>query len=242
MVDTEENEAVAYQDPLSDDSDEEPRKRILDFNGEDEGSSVDEDFVEPKSDAEPENSGSGSDEGSDAEAEKSGNDSDKQVDVDDDDDIEITVKKAEKPKEKSKDKKEKKAVIKSGIEKPKQKKDPNAPKKNLSSYIFFSNEQRLILTKKDPKLPFADVAKLLGSMWKEMTADDKKKYDDMAAKDKIRYADEMKTYVPSAASQSDQKSKPLKKQKIESSSKSADVSKSVVKSAEFIEDSDVEML
>ncbi len=35
---------------------------------------------------------------------------------------------------------------------------------------------------------------MLGERWKAMSADDKKQYEQMAAKDKVRYAEAMKVY------------------------------------------------
>ena len=41
-------------------------------------------------------------------------------------------------------------------------------------------------------------SQLLGKAWKELSKADKKPYDDKAAADKVRYKNEMASYVPPA--------------------------------------------
>jgi len=53
------------------------------------------------------------------------------------------------------------------------KKDPNMPKRGLSSYMFFAKEYRPKLLKEDPSLSIGDVGKKTGAKWKEMTNEDK---------------------------------------------------------------------
>mmetsp|Transcript_12440 Transcript_12440/g.19162 ORF Transcript_12440/g.19162 Transcript_12440/m.19162 type:complete len:391 (+) Transcript_12440:95-1267(+) len=79
--------------------------------------------------------------------------------------------------------------------KQKKKKDPNAPKKNLSAYIFFCNDVRDSVKSKMPEnTTQADIMKELGRQWKDLTDKKKGKYDKMAEKDKVRYEKEMKKY------------------------------------------------
>jgi len=82
----------------------------------------------------------------------------------------------------------------SPAKKRKTKKDPNAPKKARSSYIFFCNEHRDSLVKKYPNEKITDIAKRLGEKWKKVSSSDKKKFEAKAEKDKERYAKEMKSY------------------------------------------------
>ena len=88
------------------------------------------------------------------------------------------------------------------IEKPEQhkrkrakKKDPNAPKKPLNSYMQFCQDVRDDLKQQNPDISRADLTKLLSTNWKELAEDDKKKYHDSYEKDKERYAAEMSEYA-----------------------------------------------
>ena len=78
----------------------------------------------------------------------------------------------------------------------KKKKDPNAPKRALSSFMFYSNAVRDTVRKAQPNIPFSEVAKVIGQQWRGLSAEDKKPYDDMATADKARYAQEKKNYTP----------------------------------------------
>ena len=83
-------------------------------------------------------------------------------------------------------------------------KDPNAPKRNKTAYIYFCSDKRA-----EAKSELGDDAKatevtaLLGKMWKELKEDDDRseeleKYTKMAVDDKARYQDEIKMYTPSS--------------------------------------------
>lgn len=41
-------------------------------------------------------------------------------------------------------------------------KDPNAPKKNLSAYMFFSKDAREEVKSENPEAKFGDIGKLIG--------------------------------------------------------------------------------
>lgn len=71
--------------------------------------------------------------------------------------------------------------------KKKQQKDPNAPKRPLSAFLWFSSDERpkAKATMADPTL--GNVAKELGRRWAEISDHDKAKYTGLAAKDKARY-------------------------------------------------------
>jgi hypothetical protein len=115
------------------------------------------------------------------------------------------VEKAEKPEKKEKaakaEKKEKPAK-KEKAEKPakekkeKKVKDPNAPKKNMGAYMWFSKDKRGELKEAHPEWGVADIGRECGALWKKLTDKEKKKYEDQAAKDKERYEKEMKAYKP----------------------------------------------
>jgi hypothetical protein len=77
------------------------------------------------------------------------------------------------------------------------KKAKNAPKNAKSAYIFYCQNERPNLKTENPNLDAKEVLKILGGKWKETDEETKAKYQKMAEEDKIRYAEEMKTYVPS---------------------------------------------
>jgi structure-specific recognition protein 1 len=103
---------------------------------------------------------------------------DENSDDDDDDDDEDTSSKASSKKPTKK----------------KVKKDPNAPKKGLSTYMLFCKEMRSKFNEENPGISFGDLGKLLGQKYQELTAEDKKKYAELAAQDKDRYEVENKAY------------------------------------------------
>lgn len=63
----------------------------------------------------------------------------------------------------------------------------NKIKHPTSAYIYFSSDKRGDLRKEDPTMKQTEIAKRLGVMWKKLTDDEKKPYNEMAAKDKERY-------------------------------------------------------
>merc|ERR1711972_1138570 len=80
--------------------------------------------------------------------------------------------------------------------KEKKKKDPNAPKRPLAAYMFFCQEKRSVVKEEQPDISFGEVGKVLGKMWADADEATKKKFTDMAEKDKVRYVKEMKDYQP----------------------------------------------
>jgi len=76
----------------------------------------------------------------------------------------------------------------------KRKKDPNAPKRALSAYMYFANECREDVRAANPGIKFGDLGKRLGQMWKELSEDERKPYEEKAAADKQRYESERETY------------------------------------------------
>ncbi|KAL1845746.1 Non-histone chromosomal protein 6 [Diaporthe australafricana] len=74
------------------------------------------------------------------------------------------------------------------------KKDPNAPKRGLSAYMFFANEQRENVREENPGITFGQVGKLLGERWKALNEKQRAPYEAKAATDKKRYEDEKQAY------------------------------------------------
>ncbi|KIX03352.1 non-histone chromosomal protein 6 [Rhinocladiella mackenziei CBS 650.93] len=76
----------------------------------------------------------------------------------------------------------------------KKKKDPNAPKRGLSAYMFFANEQREAVREENPGISFGQVGKVLGDKWKALSEKQREPYEKKAAADKKRYEDEKAKY------------------------------------------------
>ncbi|KAL4897112.1 high mobility group box domain-containing protein [Aspergillus ambiguus] len=74
------------------------------------------------------------------------------------------------------------------------KKDPNAPKRGLSAYMFFANENREKIREDNPGIAFGQVGKMLGEKWKALSDEDRRPYEEKAAADKKRYEDEKANY------------------------------------------------
>ncbi|XP_040580253.1 uncharacterized protein [Lepeophtheirus salmonis] len=74
-------------------------------------------------------------------------------------------------------------------------KDPNAPKKPMTSYLYFVCEQRKIIRKMNPSFSFSKVSKLLGIEWKKMSEKDKHVFHVKSIHDKHRYDREMLDYT-----------------------------------------------
>ncbi|XP_023222551.1 high mobility group protein B2-like [Centruroides sculpturatus] len=73
-------------------------------------------------------------------------------------------------------------------------KDPNAPKRALSAFFWFCNDERPKAKESLPDAPVGEIAKELGRRWNEVTDETKAKYEALAAKDKARYEKEVKAY------------------------------------------------
>ncbi|ETS86913.1 Non-histone chromosomal protein 6 [Pestalotiopsis fici W106-1] len=80
------------------------------------------------------------------------------------------------------------------------KKDPNAPKRGLSAYMFFANEQRENVRDENPGISFGQVGKILGERWKALNDKQRAPYEAKAAADKKRYEDEKQAYNVSTPS------------------------------------------
>lgn len=78
----------------------------------------------------------------------------------------------------------------------KAKKDPNKPKRAANPYTFFSKEYRETYKKKHngAKINFTEMNKTLGEAWRKLSDKKKKKYNDLAEKDRERYQADMEHY------------------------------------------------
>jgi hypothetical protein len=76
----------------------------------------------------------------------------------------------------------------------KEKKDPNAPKRGLSAFMFFSKAERAGIIAKNKDISFGEVGKALGAAWAKADDKSKAKFGKMAETDKARYEKEMAKY------------------------------------------------
>jgi HMG (high mobility group) box len=76
----------------------------------------------------------------------------------------------------------------------KPKKDPNAPKKPLTSFMLFSNEVRSQIKKENPDMTFGELGKKIGELFRALSNEKKQKYEDMAKREKERYKKALMEY------------------------------------------------
>lgn len=74
------------------------------------------------------------------------------------------------------------------------KKDPNAPKRALSAFFFFSNDKRQEVSAEHPEWKVGQIAQELGLRWKALPDDERVIFEKKALEDKERYAEEMRAY------------------------------------------------
>jgi hypothetical protein len=128
-------------------------------------------------------------------------------------------------------------------------KDPNHPKHPKNGYLFYSQEVRKRRQDQNPDKGFKEITTLVADEWRNLTAAKKKKYLDMAKKDRERYQREMKDYNDSESSRSDDSESEEKKKRKrakrsddeESKSHSAKKRKSRSKTARSYSDSESEV-
>ncbi|KAI0334137.1 hypothetical protein GY45DRAFT_1242924 [Cubamyces sp. BRFM 1775] len=98
------------------------------------------------------------------------------------------------PKETTKATKRRAAEKQEKAPKTRGKKDPKAPKRALSAYMFFSQDWRERIKAENPDAGFGEIGKLLGAKWKELDDEEKKPYLDQALADKARAEQEKSEY------------------------------------------------
>jgi len=69
--------------------------------------------------------------------------------------------------------------------KKRKKKDKNAPKRSLSAFMFYSQDVRDSVKQQNPEATFGDLGRLIGEKWKVLSEDEKRKYQQLAEKDKV---------------------------------------------------------
>lgn len=194
----------------------------------DDSESDDSDFDPDKADPEAKEGG---DEEFDSDA------ADRSTDSEDRGSSDSEEEKPKKKKEVKEKKPRKEKSSKEGVEKKtRKKKNKDGPKRAMSAYFFFINEERENIKRDNPGIKVTEVSKIAGERWREINANDKAKYEEKALKDKERYEREKAEFIAAGGEMT--KAAPAKKSKKSSSSKSPTKSpakaSSSAKSAEFV--------
>ena len=77
------------------------------------------------------------------------------------------------------------------------KKDPNAPKRACSAFMFFANDIRPALRQQNPDKKITEIASLIGARWRSLSAKHRQPYEKLQEQDKLRYDREMAKYSKS---------------------------------------------
>ncbi|ANB14574.1 Nhp6bp [Sugiyamaella lignohabitans] len=79
------------------------------------------------------------------------------------------------------------------------KKDPNAPKRASSAYMFFVKANRDEVLSENPGITFGETGRALGKKWNNLSSAEKAPYEEKANEDKIRYQEAKAAYDASKA-------------------------------------------
>lgn len=101
----------------------------------------------------------------------------------------VHEKEKEKPRSKSKDRNTNKDEKKDKKLKEKDDKN-NGIKKPVSAYILFGKDERPKIIEANPDLKQKDIMSKIGEAWGKLNDAEKKKYNDLAAKEKVNYEKE----------------------------------------------------
>lgn len=223
-------------DAMDDDSDSSDE----DFNPGESGSDVAEEYdsnppTSEESDSEEE---SGSDANQDPEAKEARR-------------LEKEKRKKEKEEKKAKAKpKTAKTVRESKPKKSKKDKDvdPDKPKRPQTAYFMWFMETREEIKKANPEFSITDISKKAGELWKQLTPDDKKPYDEKVKEAREIYQQKMEDYkkklkeegrtAPSSGGSREPKAKKSKQSPKKAVSDTKAGSGGAYKSKEFISDSE----
>jgi len=97
-----------------------------------------------------------------------------------------------KKKKKNGRKKKSKSKKKRGKKKKSKKRGPTRPR---TSYALFIQQRREDFAKQNPNADFGGLAKIIANYWKtQIPPEEKKKYEELASEDKVRYTKEVEEY------------------------------------------------
>lgn len=77
--------------------------------------------------------------------------------------------------------------------------DPAAPKRARGSFVFFTFDMRPQVMREFPGIKFVEMGTVLGERWRAISPEEKKKYENMAEQDKVRFHLEMQKYQQTQA-------------------------------------------
>mmetsp|Transcript_63891 Transcript_63891/g.74830 ORF Transcript_63891/g.74830 Transcript_63891/m.74830 type:complete len:371 (+) Transcript_63891:127-1239(+) len=77
--------------------------------------------------------------------------------------------------------------------------DPAAPKRARGSFVFFTFDMRPQVMREFPGIKFVEMGTVLGERWRAISPEEKKRYEDMSAQDKVRFHLEMQKYQQTQA-------------------------------------------
>ena len=78
--------------------------------------------------------------------------------------------------------------------KKKKKKDPNAPKRNQSSFFLYSNATRNDVKEANPSAKFGEIAQIISRHFKALPEEERAYWQEKAAQDKERYLGQKESY------------------------------------------------
>ena len=81
-----------------------------------------------------------------------------------------------------------------GGKRKKQKRDPNAPKRNMSAYFLYSVHIRPTIKANNPDASFGDIARMISAQFKDLPPNERAMWDAKAEADKQRYLAEKEAY------------------------------------------------
>eukprot|EP00494_Astrolonche_serrata_P027659 UN27923 len=73
-------------------------------------------------------------------------------------------------------------------------KDPNAPRRTQSAYMFFCQKNRERLADDNAESSMVEISAMLGKMWSETSESDRVSYVNASSKSKANYEKEMEAY------------------------------------------------
>lgn len=77
----------------------------------------------------------------------------------------------------------------------KPKRDPSAPKRNMSAFMLYSNAHRTPIKEANPEATFGEIGRLLGQSWSTLGTTEKLTFTTLAEKEKVKYLSEYERYT-----------------------------------------------
>jgi hypothetical protein len=105
-------------------------------------------------------------------------------------------------------------------------KDPEKPKRGKSGFLFYCDVKRPMIKEENPELTVKEIVSKLGTEWQLLKASNSaeiSKYEEMSVKDRNRYKQEMRSYIPILNRKTEDKKKSGKKSKRRSKRNDEDI-------------------